>query len=177
MISEFPFEPLAMAVASVPYHFSCSISTDKPKYAPSEDVQLTFDLTSHNEQDLYVLEWNTPLEGMYNRYLRVFVGGEEGAGGREVRYGGIMAKRGPPSAESYALVGAGKTLSASVTLNAGYDTSTLGRYSVELNAKLFDVVARKEGVEFQASGLGEMTHVPISCGPIHFTVETVQSDV
>ena len=146
--------------------FPCSISTDKPTYTPTEDVKLNFDLTNRNVQDLYVLDWNTPLEGMYNRYLEV-----RKRGGAEVPYRGIMVKRGNPSTEDYKLIGVGETIHASVSLKKGYDTSLPGEYSIELKATLFDVVPKEEGVEFQASKLGEMTSVPISCGPIHFTVQ------
>lgn len=150
---------------ATPYQFSCSISTNKATYTTSDDVQLNFDLTNLNEQALYVLKWHTPLEGMRNRYLSVLVGG------KEVPYRGIMAKRGNPVAESYVLVGAGETVSSTVALKKGYDTTTPGSYSIQFNAGLFDVVPKKEGEEFQPSKLGEMTPVPISCEPINFTVE------
>ncbi len=148
----------------VKYSFSCSLATDKNVYAPEEPVQFLFTLTNNNDCDLYVLNWHTPLEGMWNRYLQVSVGGTD------IPYRGIMAKRGPPSAESYILVPAGETVSASVDMLKGYSTETLGRYSVLLSTALMDVVERKEGVEFLANQFADMTQVPIACGPVEFDV-------
>lgn len=147
------------------YSFSCSIRTDKTKYGPREPVTLHFDLSSNNNCDMYVLTWHTPLEGLYNRYLTVTVGGEE------VPYRGIMAKRGNPSADSYILLPAGGTVSGTVDICDGYSTEERGRYSVELSTRLMDVVERREEVDFVASELGHMKKVPIACGPVEFDVE------
>lgn len=144
--------------------FSCSIKTDKETYPPDSPVQLLFELTNNNDCDVYVLNWHTPLEGMYNRFLKVTVGGTD------VPYRGIMVKRGPPSAESYVLVAAGETVRASVDIREGYSTETCGRYSVLLSTRLMDVVPKKEGIDFEPSGFDGFTSVEISCGPVDFDV-------
>lgn len=151
-------------MADSSYSFSCSIQTDKQSYSSSDPVRLSFELTNSNNCDLYVLKWHTPLEGLYNKYLKVTVGGED------VPYRGIMAKRGNPPAESYVLIQAGASVSGSVDIGKGYDTSSPGSYSVELKTRLMDVVPRKEGVDFVASKLDQMNSVPISCDPVEFDV-------
>ena len=147
------------------YSFSCSIRTDKTKYQPREPVTLHFELSSNNNCDVYVLTWHTPLEGLYNRYLTVTVGG------KEVPYRGIMAKRGNPSADSYVFLPAGGTVSGTVDICSGYSTDARGHYSVELQTNLKDVVESREDKDFVASELGHMKRVPIACGPLEFDVE------
>lgn len=146
------------------YQFSCSISTDKMKYAPEEAVMLTFKLTNNNNCDMYVLRWHTPMEGMRNNYLDVTVGGET------VPYRGMMAKRGPPSADSYTLIVAGETAVFTVDITKGYSTKTCGKYSVQLNTNLMDVVTRKVDVEFAPSGFDDFTTVAISSDSVEFDV-------
>lgn len=145
--------------------FSCSIRMDKDTYSPTDPVLLLFQLTNNNDCDMYVLTWHTPLEGVRNRFLKVTVEG------KDVPYRGIMVKRGPPSADSYVLVAAGETVSASVDIREGYSTETCGRYSVLLDTGgLMDVVPRKEGVDFAPNGFDGFTSVDISCGPVEFDI-------
>ena len=147
--------------------FSCSISVDKDVYSSEkkEPVNLNFKLTNENSCDVYVLTWHTPLEGMMNNFLKVT------RGGRSVPYRGIMAKRGPPSAESYILMTAGETVEASVSLSEAYSTESHGEYVVELSTDLMDVVPKEAGVEFLPNGFSDMTRVPIQCGPLQFQVQ------
>lgn len=144
--------------------FSCSIDTDKKIYHSNEQVQLSFQLTNNNDYDVYVLNWHTPLEGLYNRYLVVSVDG------KEVDYRGIMAKRGNPTADSYILVVAGQSVSSTVEISSGYDTSIPGRYLVLLKTNLMDVMQKREGVKFVPNKLGDMKMEPLSCGPVLFDV-------
>ncbi len=152
-------------MAASPDTFSCSLKTDKTTYKPGEPVELTFELKNIGELDLYILDWHTPLEGLYNRYLQVF------CNGNELRYQGIMAKRGNPSADSYVLVKAGESVSGVVDLSKAYSTKTTGMYEVKSKIKLWDVKAREEGVELEPSALGSMKSVPLSCNPVEFLIE------
>jgi hypothetical protein len=155
---------MAAAAGDAPYSFPCSIRTDKDVYAPKEAVSLSFTLTNNNGQDLYVLKWHTPLEGMLNNFLSVTVDGIK------VPYRGIMVKRGPPSAESYSLVSKGSNLDASVNITDGYSTETCGKYIVQLKTSLMDVVPQKEGVDFKPNGFNDFSSVAISSNPIEFNV-------
>lgn len=144
--------------------FSCSLETDKPKYEPGEPVELTFHLTNNKAEDMYVLKWHTPLEGVRNNFLTITV---DGAG---VRYQGIMVKRGNPGAESYILVRAGQCVSATVDLHKGYSTDTPGHYFVEMEPNLLDVITKTDDVVFKPRTLDEMTMVDMVCKPVEFDV-------
>ena len=144
--------------------FSCTMKTDKTIYSPGEPVILFFTLTNNNAQDMFVLKWHTPLEGMRNNYLEVMVDGVK------VRYRGIMAKRGPPDADSYRLVAAGETIDAEVDITKGYSSQKSGKYTVQLKTRLMDVVPKKEGVAFKPNGFDDFNPVAISSSVVEFDV-------
>lgn len=146
--------------------FKAEISTSKSSYGPKENVELSFKLTNLNKEDLYVLKWQTPLEGFRNNYLDVQHDGES------VQYKGILVKRGNPSAESYILVQAESTAEASVVLNEGYDISQPGNYRIRLDTALMDVRQKSEGEELQPGKFSEgLNRVQLSADPVTFVVE------
>lgn len=144
--------------------FSSTIRTDKATYSPGEPVVLSFMLTNNNAQDMFVLKWHTPLEGMRNNYLDVTVDGVK------VPYRGIMAKRGPPGIDSYRLVAAGETVDAEVDITKGYGTDKPGKYRVQVNTNLMDVVPRKESVDFKPNGFDDFKAVALSSNVVEFDV-------
>ena len=72
-------------------------------YDSAEPIKLRFDLTNSGAEDLYVLKWNTPLEGLNSDCLKVIRGENN-----KVAYDGPMIKRGSPGPEDYVLVPAGE---------------------------------------------------------------------
>lgn len=98
---------------------------------------LHFELSTRGARKLYVLTWNTPLEGWFGRYLRVT------REGREIPYRGPQVKRGAPEAADYATLSRGKPLSADVDLAAVYALAEPGRYRVALDGWLHDVTASR----------------------------------
>lgn len=103
-------------------------------FKSDEPVNLTFELTNTGGEDLYVLTWYTPLEGLFSDCLKV-----ERDGGR-VEYDGPLPKRGNPTAENYVLVPAGQTVSKEVEVSRAYDVNTPGNYDVELDTEVDDIV-------------------------------------
>ena len=99
-----------------------------------EEVPVTFTFENRTDQAGQVLKWNTPLEGLYNRFFLVT------RDGVELPYQGPMAKRMPPTAESYALVPAHGQLSAVVNLGDVYDVSVPGVYTVQFRGNIHDFV-------------------------------------
>ena len=99
-----------------------------------QPVTVGFELENRSPVPLWVLTWNTPLEGMSNDIFRVE------RDGAEVPYEGPMMKRGNPSRSDYVLVAPGKSVSAEVDLARGYDVSRPGSYRVDFRGTLHDVV-------------------------------------
>jgi len=90
-----------------------------------EPVKVQFFLVNEIDNDLYVLNWFTPLEGLGGDIFRVT------RDGQRLRYQGPMASRSDPSPEAYTLVEAGGMVSAEVDLSLAYDFSAPGAYSIE----------------------------------------------
>jgi hypothetical protein len=97
-------------------------------YDSAAPVQLRFELTNTGKDDLQVLKWNTPLEGLNSDCLKVLRNEKN-----RVAYDGPMVKRGNPGAQDYLLVPAGETVSADVNVSESYGVSLPADYQVELN--------------------------------------------
>lgn len=146
--------------------FTCSIGVDSTKYSISEDTLpwLMFVLTNNDPSNAYyILKWHTPLEGFRNNFLKVYCNGEE------LPYEGIMAKRGDPDPASYDLVLPGASVSGSVYLEEAYNLSKPGKYRIELNTSLMDVI-KDEGGEFKPHTIGDFKGQDLTCEPVMFEV-------
>lgn len=147
--------------------FTCSISVDvSVKYSISEDVLpwLMFVLTNNDPSNsYYVLKWHTPLEGFRNDFLKVYCDGVE------VPYEGMMMKRGNPDLASYDLLLPGSSVSGSVYLGEAYEISKPGKYRVELDTSLMDVV-KDEGGEFKPHAINDFKGQELRCEPVVFEV-------
>lgn len=110
----------------------CTLEMDET-YPVGEPVNLRFELHNQTDHPLYVLIWHTPLEGMAGEIFRVT------RNGQELRYQGVLAKRGDPSREEYVAIEPGGVTSAQVDLRTGYDLSVPGSYQVQLTMGLQDV--------------------------------------
>ena len=106
--------------------------TAKASYESDEPVRVKFDLANREDQDLYILSWYTPLEGLISDCLIVERDGER------LSYDGLFAKRGEPTRENYVLVPAGRKVSSVFDLNGAYDVSDPGNYSVALDTEIRD---------------------------------------
>jgi hypothetical protein len=102
-------------------------------YDSAEPVKLRFDLTNNGEEDLYVLKWYTPLEGLNSDCLKV-VRNEKS----KVAYDGPMIKRGHPGPDDYVLIPAGETVTADVDVSESYAVSKPADYQVELNIQALE---------------------------------------
>ena len=96
-------------------------------------TSLRFSLTNRTAAPLWVLRWNTPLEGWKGTVLTV------SAKGTEIPYQGPMLKRGDPGREDYVEIPAGESASASVDLAEVYEVGQPGKYEVKVTGSLHDV--------------------------------------
>ena len=108
-------------------------------YREGSPVIITFGLDGPPDLDLRVLTWHTPLEGMFAPMFRIVWRGHG-----VIPYQGALAKRGDPSESEYVLLPASGHIGAEIDLTKGYDLTGLGTYDVDLETKLFDVVAPGE---------------------------------
>lgn len=101
--------------------------------AADSPTSVRFTLTNQTAAPLWVLRWNTPLEGWKGTVLTVT------ANGTEIPYQGPMLKRGDPGREDYVEIPAGDSASATVDLSQVYEVSQPGRYEVKVTGSLHDV--------------------------------------
>ncbi|HEY0170702.1 MAG TPA: M35 family metallopeptidase [Pyrinomonadaceae bacterium] len=116
-------------------------------YESDKAVGMGFELTNNGDQDLYVLTWYTPLEGLYSDCLSVLRDGER------LPYDGVLPKRGAPTADDYVLVPAGKTVSNVVELSGAYEVSRPGDYEVKLDTDV-DLFDHPSSLESRGMGDG-----------------------
>jgi hypothetical protein len=123
-----------------------------------EPLTVRFFLANETENDLYILNWFTPLEGLGGDIFRVT------RDGQRVSYQGPLASRGDPTPEAYTLIKAGGTASAEVDLSLAYDFSTPGNYTIAFVSPKLSHVAGSE--EEMARSVDEVGPVDIPSNQI-----------
>jgi len=133
-----------------------------------EPIEVRFTLINQSETGLYVLEWYTPLEGLYGDIFRVERDGEP------VPYNGPLVMRGDPTGDDYVYLDPGESASATVDLTAvgendapAYDFSRPGRYTIAFVSPRISDVA--QSVSKMARSVEDLHPVQIPSEPI--TVE------
>lgn len=137
-----------------------------PAQVPAgQAVLLQFTLANQGDAALDVLQWNTPFEGWFGSYVRVL------HGGTEVPYRGPRFKRGDPPRSAYFHLGPGQSRSAQVDLALPFDLGQPGRYRVEPQLVLFDVVAAGQGMVPRPRG----QHAPreLACNAVEIEIVSV----
>jgi peptidyl-Lys metalloendopeptidase len=106
----------------------------EPKTLQGTDpVEVHVALENLSRQDLSILLWHTPLEGVWGD---IFVVTHDG---KPVAYRGPLAKRGMPNAADYLRLVPGKPASAVVDLAKFYAIEEPGRYTVQLRTEILDL--------------------------------------
>jgi hypothetical protein len=116
-----------------------------------------------SNEDLYVLNWFTPLEGLGGDIFRVR------RDGTTVRYQGPLAERAEPTREAYTLIEAGEAVWAEVDLTRAYDLSVPGNYTIAFNSPRFSHIARTEAE--MASTYDELGPITIASNEVTVTIE------
>lgn len=121
-----------------------------------EAVNVRFTLSNHSHQQLYVLRWYTPLEGIRGKIFQVT------RGGQEIAYRGPLVRRGNPVREDYLEIEPGRQVSAVVDLTSAYNLSKTGTYRVEFVSKLHDVATDEGSIPRQ---IDEFQPLKLICEP------------
>lgn len=129
------------------------ITASKQEFESEESKTLTFVLQNKSDQDVKVLTWYTPLEGIVNDHETpiespcLLVKRNDG---EEVEYDGKMKKRqeNPPE-EAYINLKGGASISVDFDLNQAYQVSLEGDYSVNFIGKPETV---EGSIEFKFAG-------------------------
>ncbi|MBN9686518.1 MULTISPECIES: protease [unclassified Corallococcus] len=149
-------EPTAMTTPKL----ECALSV-QPKAKAGEPIEVLFKLTNRSESPVWVLKWQTPLEGILGTVFQITRDGEE------LPYQGPMVKRAAPSADSYAAIAPGATVENTVEVTQAWDFKKPGTYRITFRDALMDVATRKEDVPRAG---GEYQSTPVTCAPVDVTV-------
>jgi hypothetical protein len=133
--------------AASPTALTCRIELQAP-------AGIRFVLANPSQAPVWVLKWNTPLEGWMGSIFTV-----TGPDGAELPYTGPMVKRGDPGRDEYVQIPPGGEVDAVVDLANVYNLSKPGRYRVQVTGGLADLAAdaapvprpreQHQGVELQ----------------------------
>lgn len=96
-------------------------------------TSILFSLTNSSAGPLWVLRWNTPLEGSKGTVLTVT------RDGAELPYQGPMLKRADPGEGDYVKIAPGETAAAPIDLAQIYEMTQPGKYQVTVTGSLIDV--------------------------------------
>lgn len=149
-------EPAAVTTPKL----ECALSVH-PKAKAGEPIEVLFKLTNRSESPVWVLTWQTPLEGILGTVFEVTRDGEE------LPYQGPMVKRAAPSADSYAAIAPGATVENTVEVTQAWDFKKPGTYRITFRDALMDVATRKEDVPRPG---GDYQSTPVTCAPVDVTV-------
>jgi hypothetical protein len=133
---------LTAAVAAL--FFASCMRTTKPATSASRlecrleasgPAAVRFTLVNRTDAPLWVLRWNTPLEGWKGTIFELT------SGGAEIPYMGPMLKQGDPGREDYVEIAAGGKAEATVDLSLVYDIGKPGTYRLRVEGGLQDMTA------------------------------------
>ncbi|MGD8794916.1 MAG: hypothetical protein PVF47_20370 [Anaerolineae bacterium] len=160
--------PTPTAPAVVPSPAGLSASLEAPSLLPDgEAVRVTFTLSNHSAERLYVLTWYTPLEGIFGEIFRV------ARDGQAIPYEGPLVVRGEPLPENYALLDPGASVSAVVDLATVYDFSQAGDYTLEFLSPRISHVAKTESAF--AGSVDELGPVEIPCNSLSLKIASTSA--
>jgi hypothetical protein len=106
--------------------------TTQDSYVRGNPIFIKFTLENLSNEDLWVLEWYTPLEGLKGKIFTVT------CDGKEIPYEGMMMKRGQPTKDDYVHIDPGRSVSAEVDLSKGYTLPASKECLVEFKGRIYD---------------------------------------
>jgi peptidyl-Lys metalloendopeptidase len=101
-------------------------------YVKGDPVIINFTLMNLSNENLWVLTWYTPLEGLKGKIFRVT------CDGKDVPYEGPMLKRGQPNKDDYIQIYPGSSVSKKVDLSAVYQIPACNEAFVEFKGRIYD---------------------------------------
>ena len=107
-----------------------SLEVGKYRHAACDEIGITFSLANTTGHSIYVLRWETPLQGIAGDILDVQRDGEP------VPYVGRLYKWAEPRAQDYIEIKAGDAASVVFDPSAAYDMSVTGQYTIRFRGVL-----------------------------------------
>jgi hypothetical protein len=102
-------------------------------YIKGDPVIINFTIQNLSIEDLWVLKWYTPLEGLKGKIFRVT------CDGREIPYEGPMHKRGDPEKADYIHIRPRRSVTAQVDLSTVYNFPASEKCQVWFKGRIYDI--------------------------------------
>jgi hypothetical protein len=144
-------------------HTAASPSALECRIEPKAPAGIRFVLSNPSREPVWVLKWNTPLEGWRGSVFTL-----TGPDGTELPYTGPMVKRGDPSRDEYVQIPSGGTVEAVIDLANVYDLSKPGRYRLQVTGGIVDLATDPASVPRPRD---QHQGVELRCGEITLTLE------
>lgn len=129
----------------------------RPCKEVGDHIHVDFTIKNTSDNDLMILKWNTPLEGIKSDLFKIL------KGKYHVRYDGILIKRAAPTEDDYVKLKSGKSITSSVEITENYGINREGNYHIEL---------RSVGLNYIVIPKGSKQKVKISEASNHFHLQT-----
>ena len=106
--------------------------TAENRYIKDNAILIGVELENTSNENLWVLTWYTPLEGLKGKIFRVMCDGQE------IPYEGPMVKRGQPKKDDYIQLLPRKSVSARIDLLSAYKLPTCNQALIEFKGRIHD---------------------------------------
>jgi peptidyl-Lys metalloendopeptidase len=126
------FLALASAASAGVRGLTTTLEAQKGFIGASDDAVVKITYRNDSKEDLYLVRWQTALQGVEENLFDVRLDGQP------VAYTGRLYKRATPTAADYVRIPAGGSVSADVELTSVYDLSRTGEYSIRYQVSLQD---------------------------------------
>src|SRR6478672_8307417 len=124
-----------LAVASTAMAGMAGLTTTiEAQKSALDDAVVRITYRNDSAADLYLVRWQTALQGVEGNLFDVQVDG------KPVQYTGRLYKRALPRAEDYVRIPAGGAVAADVELSSVYDLSRTGEYAIRYRVALQDAL-------------------------------------
>jgi peptidyl-Lys metalloendopeptidase len=154
-----------MKTAAPTQPLECRLEAVHPLVAGGP-VALRFRLVNRTDGPLWVLRWNTPVEGWRGTIFTVTFQGTD------LPYQGPMVKRGDPGREEYVEITPQDSLNVSLDLAEAYDVKRPGKYQVKVTGSLLDVAKDAAAVPRPRDRQQPMA---LKCEPLTLDVKPAES--
>jgi peptidyl-Lys metalloendopeptidase len=135
--------------------------TAEPGYVTGKPIRITFTLENLTGEDLFVLTWYTPLEGLSGKIFEVI------CDGRMIPYEGMMVKRGNPGTQDYMHIAPHGSVKVVVDLAEVYSIPSCRECRVTFRGRIHDIV--RDGNLLPRKS-GDHQWIDIPGNPVRFRV-------
>lgn len=104
-------------------------------YIVGTPMTINFTLENLLDENLWVIKWYTPLEGLRGDIFQVK------CDGKEIPYEGMMIKRGEPDQDSYIHIVPRGSVSEEVDLSSGYNLPISEDCQVDFKGRIYDIMS------------------------------------